>query len=99
VAALGLFVLPARRRKAKEDLRAKIGGLRQQLLGTLAGQFERGLERSLRHIDEAIAPYTRFIRAKREHLTAARDELLAIREDLARGGAQRERRPPNPAVL
>jgi small GTP-binding protein len=90
VAVLGLFVIPARRREAKKELREKIAAMRQQLMGTLTGQFDRELERSLQRINEAIAPYTRFIRAERDHLTETRNELARIQEGLARLKAQVE---------
>ena len=84
LAVLGLFVIPARRREAKRELRDKIAAMRQQLMGTLTGQFERELERSLHRIQEAIAPYTRFIRAERDRLVEAGDELTRIQQGLDR---------------
>lgn len=90
VAVLGLFVIPARRREAKKELREKIEVMRQQLMNAMVGQFERELERSLRRINEAMAPYTRFIRAERDRLTDVCDELSRIEEGLARLKAQIE---------
>jgi small GTP-binding protein len=90
VAVLGLFVIPARRREAKKELREKIGTMRQELMSTLTGQFERELKRSLHRINEAIAPYTRFIRAERDRLNETGDELIRIEEGLARLKAQVE---------
>ncbi len=90
VAVLGLFVIPARKREAKKELREKISTMRQQLMSTLTGQFDRELERSLHRINEAVAPYTRFVRAERDRLTETRDELTRIREGLARLEAQIE---------
>ncbi len=88
LAALGLFVIPARRRKAKDELRAKIASLREKLMGALTTQFDRELERSLNKLAEAIEPYTRFIRSERDHLTKTRDELQMIAEGLARLDAE-----------
>lgn len=83
VAVLGLFIIPSRRQSAKRELRAKIAALREQLMAALTGQFDRELERSLRRIDEAIAPYTRFVRAEGRRLGDAAEELdlLAARLD------------------
>ena len=64
VAALGLFVIPARRRRAKRDLRAKISALRESLSGALRRQFEGELVRSANRIRDAVAPYSRFVRAE-----------------------------------
>ena len=84
LAALGLFVIPARRRKAKDELRAKIAALREKLLAALTGQFDRELDRSVSKLEEAIEPYTRFIRSERDHLTKTRQELGLIAETMAR---------------
>ena len=56
VAVLGLFVIPARRRQARAEMSAKVAALREQLSHSLRTQFEREIERSLQHINDAIAP-------------------------------------------
>jgi chromosome segregation ATPase len=84
VAALGLFVIPARRREAKQELRRKIGAVREQLIEALTRQFGAELERSTQRINEAIAPYTRFIRGERERLDATRAQLSDISQELER---------------
>jgi septal ring factor EnvC (AmiA/AmiB activator) len=82
VAVLGLFVIPARRREAKRELRQKITAVRLQLMTALTGQFERELERSVQRINEAIAPYTRFIRAERDRLTDMHTRLDSINKQM-----------------
>jgi small GTP-binding protein len=82
VAVLGFFIIPNRRRDAKKDLTQKIEAMREQLMSSLTGQFDREVEGSLRRIDESIGPYTRFVRAERDHLGAARDELNAVTQGL-----------------
>jgi uncharacterized protein HemX len=91
LAALGLFVIPARRRKVKQDLREKITRMREQLMTTLNRQFEEELERSLQRVREAIAPYTRFVRAERKHLTETQEALQRIRDGLNHLEGQIER--------
>jgi small GTP-binding protein len=78
LAALGLFVLPSKRRQAKADLRDKIAHMRQQIISGMTMQFGRELERSIQHIQEAIAPYTRFIRAEREDLEEVQVSLSEV---------------------
>lgn len=78
IAIAGLFVLPARRRAAKNDLDAKIEAVRQRLKETLSTQFERELQRSVQDIREAVAPYTRFIRVEQDKLTLLSQELDAV---------------------
>jgi hypothetical protein len=64
VAALGLYLIPAKRRRAQAELRTKIAALRAQLSQALTDQFERELSRSEQRIREAIQPYTRFVDAQ-----------------------------------
>jgi small GTP-binding protein len=82
VAALGLFIIPARRKAAKADLHEKVTALRQKLMTSLRLQFDREIERSLLQINEAIAPYTRFVRAERGKLVSMQSELEKIQGDL-----------------
>ncbi len=72
VAALGLFIIPARRRRAKAEMRSKVASVSAQLVRSLRAQFEREIERSLQHIKETIAPYTRFVRAEETEMRCAR---------------------------
>ena len=46
----------------------KIAGVRTQLIQTLRAQFEKEINHSVERIEEAIAPYTRFVRAEREKM-------------------------------
>ena len=78
VAVLGFFIIPARRRRAKIELREKIAALKGRLMSALTEQFDDEIETSVRRIHEAIAPYSRFVRAERMRLTASRDELAAL---------------------
>ena len=82
IAVMGFFIIPNRRHAAKRDLREKIATMREQLMSSLTAQFDREIEGSLRRIDESIAPYTRFVRAERDFLTAAREELAAVNQGL-----------------
>ncbi|HSG39520.1 MAG TPA: dynamin family protein [Thermoanaerobaculia bacterium] len=84
VAVLGFFIIPNRRHQAKKDLHEKIETMREQLMSSLTGQFDSEIEGSLRRIEEAIGPYTRFVRAEREHLGQAREELNGVTQGLVR---------------
>jgi len=82
VAALGLFVIPARKRQAKHEMHDKIAGLREQLIYALRTQFERELKRSLQNIQEAINPYSRFVRSEQAKLLENQEELERIQTGL-----------------
>ncbi len=83
MATLGLFVIPARRRQAKAQLRSKVTTLRETLAKALLEQFQREMALSRERITEGIAPYSRFVRAEQQSLTGARDTLVQLREALA----------------
>ncbi len=82
IAALGLFIIPAKRQQAKQELRQKMSDMRTQLALSLTTHFERELERSLQRINDAIAPYTRFIRAEGEKSKQSKIELTNIKAKL-----------------
>ncbi|HXO22548.1 MAG TPA: dynamin family protein [Thermoanaerobaculia bacterium] len=90
VALFGFYILPHRRRAAKRELREKIAAMRERLMGALTAQFDREIERSLHQIGDAVAPYTRFVRAERGRLTETRDALAAVAAGLARLRARAE---------
>ncbi len=84
VAALGLVIIPARRRQGKTKMHEKIAALRSQLVQSLRGQFSKEIERMLHNINEAIAPYTRFVRGERQKLEEAQSRLTDLKKDLER---------------
>jgi small GTP-binding protein len=82
IAALGFFIIPARRRQAKAEMKSKVASLRSQLVDSLRKHFEREIERSLQNINTAIAPYTRFVRSEQDKLVTAQAELDQVRAKL-----------------
>src|SRR5688572_156892 len=91
VAPIGFFILPAKRQRAKEEMRRKIGDVRQRLSEALKKQFAQEIERSGDRIRESIAPYSRFIRAEGDKLQAVDLELKEIAASIARVREQIER--------
>ncbi len=83
VAALGFFILPAKREKAKGEMRRKIGGVRQRLSDALHAQFAQEVSKSGERIRESIAPYSRFVRAEGDKLRTTEQELREIGVELA----------------
>ena len=83
VAAIGFFILPAKREKAKEEMRRKIGAVREKLSVALKDQFAKEIGKSGERIRESIAPYSRFIRAEGEKLRTTELELKEIGAELA----------------
>lgn len=79
---LGLAVIPARRRRAKIELQEKIARMRRDLMRTLTARFDEEVASSISRLEEAIAPYTRFVRAERDRLTGQREELARVAGEL-----------------
>jgi small GTP-binding protein len=75
LSVIGLFVLPARRQRARAELGATVTALREKLLAALTPAFERERDRSQQRVREAIAPWARFVRTEKERLEAARSAL------------------------
>jgi hypothetical protein len=83
IAAIGFFILPAKRERAKEQMRRKIADVRQRLSDALHDQFAREIQKSGDRIRDSIAPYSRFVRAEGEKLQTTEQELRAIGAELA----------------
>ena len=58
--------------------------MRHQLTKALRGHFDKEIERSLQHINDTVAPYTRFVRAERNKNTDVQETLQTIQNGLSR---------------
>ena len=83
VGAIGFFIIPARRRRAKLDMRDKVAAMRTRLSTAIRTQFESETARGVQRIRDSIAPYSRFVRAEGETLTAGKTELERSGGELA----------------
>ncbi len=77
-AALGLLILPTRRRKAKLELEEKLADLRQRLMGGLNEQFDREMRRGTQRIEDTVSPFARFVRAENEKIGGQREQLVEL---------------------
>jgi len=82
VAGLGLFILPRKRKQSREAFRRRSAELEERLITVMSEQFEHELSRSVRRIEDAIAPYTRFVRDQRTKFTQIDSDLTGVRNDL-----------------
>jgi hypothetical protein len=95
---LGLFILPAKKRRARQEFHGRIEELRTQLRKSMTEQFETELARSLATLREAIAPYTRFVRAEHEKVSALHAQLESISARAATLRHRVEQRTPPDAA-
>ena len=79
---LGLTIIPFRRGQAKRELRKKMSDLQETLRNVLVESFTRELERAVNRLNEALAPYRRFVRSEEEQLRLRLDDLHQIANDL-----------------
>jgi len=82
IAALGLFIIPARRSKAKNEMRDKIAAVRTRLSTALRTELQKEIDHSLVRIRETIAPYTRFIEGEGATLRESEGRLRQLGSQL-----------------
>jgi small GTP-binding protein len=83
LAALGLLVIPAKRRRARAELREKVTALRTRLSATLRTEFEHAQSRNAQRLDDGVAPYARFVRAEHARWSQVRNDLEQWRQKAA----------------
>ena len=88
----GFYVIPRKRRQAQVDFQRRIADLRTRLTDVLTRQVHLELSQSSGRINEAIAPYRRFVQSQQQALTEARGELVATEDALLRLKADIEKR-------
>ena len=82
LAAVGLYLIPARKRKAQKKLHESTEKLRRELRQALQDEFEIELQRSIRRIRDALAPYTSFVESEEEKLAEQTETLKGILEEI-----------------
>ncbi len=87
----GFYLIPRKRRQAKERFAERIQALREQLSGALERQAHQEITRAAETIEETMAPYRRFVETQRESLEQARAELAAVESSLDRLRVEVER--------
>ncbi len=88
----GFYVIPRKRRQAQRDFQGRIEALRSRLTEVLTRQVHLELGQSSGRINEAIAPYRRFVENQQQQLTDARGELVATEDALLRLRVEVEKR-------
>jgi small GTP-binding protein len=88
---LGLYIIPARRKSAKRDFDTKMEELRLRLRTTMQDQFHKELNTSLTRVQDAIAPYTRFVRAEQQKAEAMQQQIIQLDEAITSLRAEIER--------
>jgi small GTP-binding protein len=75
---LGLYIIPARRNRAKQAFDAKMQELRMRLHSTMEEQFTKELNSAINRVQDSIAPYTRFVRAEQKKAAALQEQMTHL---------------------
>ena len=88
----GFYVIPRKRRQAQREFRQRVELLRSRLRDGLTRQVHHEVTQSTDRINEAIAPYRRFVLSQQQRINEARGELVATEDALLRLRGEIERR-------
>ncbi len=88
LAILGFFVIPYKRKQAKEAFIIKMKILRTKLLTALTDQFNNEAAGDVARLKDSITPYTRFIQAELERIEKSETSLATLRQKLSELRAQ-----------
>jgi small GTP-binding protein len=88
----GFYVIPRKRRQAQQDFRNRVQQIRNRLKEGLTRQVHHEVTQSTDRINEAIAPYRRFVHGQQQRINEARGELVATEDALLRLRGEIERR-------
>ncbi len=80
--SLGLYIIPARRTRAKRTFDEKMQELRTRLHDAMSEQFHKELNNAVGRVQDAIAPYTRFVRSEQKKTAAMQEQLTRLNSDL-----------------
>ena len=83
LAILGFFVIPFKRKQAKDRFKEKMVSLRTKLLSALTTQFSNESENAIARLKDGVAPYTRFVRSERERIEKAGNSLNGLRQTIS----------------
>lgn len=83
LAIVGFFVIPYKRKQAKDKFKEKMTTLRANLLETLTNLFNQETERAVTRLKEGITPYTRYVRSERERMEKTEAVLARIKQRLS----------------
>jgi small GTP-binding protein len=82
LAIVGFFVIPYKRKQAKDDFRNKVVTLRSGLYEALSGSFKHESANAIARLRESITPYTRYVHAEQERILKVQTQLNDLRQSI-----------------
>jgi hypothetical protein len=83
MAILGFFVIPFKRKQAKDRFKEKMLSLRTKLLSALTTLFSNESENAIDRLKDGVAPYTRYVRSECERIDKATSTLARLRQNIS----------------
>jgi len=83
LAIVGFFVIPYKRKQAKENFRAKMAALRSNLSEALTTAFNHESTSAIERLKDNIAPYTRYVFAEQERIDQTAAEIESMKQKVA----------------
>jgi len=83
LAILGFFVIPFKRKQAKDRFKEKMLSLRTKLLSALTTQFKNESENAITRLKDGIAPYTRYVHSEHERIEKAENTLAIMKQKIS----------------
>ena len=82
LAILGLFVIPYKRKQAKDKFIERMAEMRQGLRDTLSKTFKGEFGAALTRLTENISPYTAYVQAENQKANEDQDALTKLENEL-----------------
>ena len=82
LAVLGFFVIPYKRKQAKEEFKTKMAELRTTLNETLSNTFTKEADSAVERLQENISPYVNYVKNEQTRLQTNRATLQVLHEEL-----------------
>ncbi len=83
LAIVGFFVIPYKRKQAKDNFKEKMTALRTNLLETLTESFQRETRNAVSRLKDGIRPYVRYVHTENERLEKSETTLATLRQKLS----------------
>lgn len=83
LAIVGFFVIPYKRKQAKDSFKEKMAALRNNLVETLTTSFNTEAKNAVARLKDGITPYIRYVNTERDRLNKTETALIDVRKKLS----------------
>lgn len=83
LAIVGFFVIPYKRKQAKDKFKEKMTDLRKNLLETLTEAFNRESQSAVNRLKDGITPYIRYVNTERDRIEKSQTTLARLKHKLS----------------